>query len=346
MPHARSWHRVVVGATLQIQTRDTTDILATIQTLCVVHWARVTPYDILNWGDEHGLKFIEKTPGQFFCATGARDVVNALVSDTQGCAIFCDTPVESINKVGDAFVINNQFQSQSVIVASGGISFPSLGVSDIGYKIAKQFGHRIIPPRPALCGMATHVFPGDLSGISLNAEIVIQGHSVRDSMLITHFGIGGPAVYRASLYDISDGLMLNMCPEFDLEQILRDAKHSAGRKSVATILGQFIPGRVAKWATGDIARNIADYKNDELRQIVDKIQKLFIPGNDLRYHNMATAEVVHGGVDTESVSSKTMESALCPGLFFAGEVLDVAGDLGGFNLHWAWASGTVAGNNA
>ncbi len=308
--------------------------------------SRVRPGDILDWGVAHGLTFVEKAAGQFFCATGSGDVVDALVRDAQGCDIFYNTPLTDIKKPSNQFIINNQFQASSVIIATGGVSFPSLGVSDIGHKVAKQFGHKIIPCRPALCAMATHAFPSDLSGVALDAEITIQGNTVHDAMLLTHFGIGGPAVYRASLYDVCDGITINMCPGVDLGDVLRGAKQTDGKKSVATILGQYIPTRIAKWAAGDATRNIADYKNDELNQIANRIQRMFIAGGDLKYHNMSSAEVVRGGVDTSSVSSKTMESTLCPGLFFAGEVLDIAGDLGGFNLHWAWASGIVAGNNA
>ena len=163
-------------------------------------------------------------------------------------------------------------------------------------------------------------------------------------MLFTHFGIGGPAIYRATVRD-QDNLIINIAPDVDVFECLRNAKTSDGRKTVAGILSGILPVRVAKWICPD-TRHIADFRNDELAQIAGRINNIFISRKDIKLHNLASAEVVRGGVDTSQISSKTMESKLCPGLFFVGEVLDVAGDLGGFNLHWAWASGRVAGQNA
>ena len=169
---------------------------------------------------------------------------------------------------------------------------------------------------------------------------------MRDSLLFTHFGIGGPAAYRASLYDLSCGISINLVLDVDVFKELRDAKKTHGRKTVAGVLGQWMPARVAKWIVGADARNIADVRDAELETIARQTSCLQVAGNKIKYHSMASAEVVRGGVDTNQVSSKTMESRICPGLYFVGEVLDVAGDLGGFNLHWAWASGRVAGENA
>ena len=136
-----------------------------------------------------------------------------------------------------------------------------------------------------------------------------------------------------------------MAPGIDVYDVLRVAKKTAGRKSVASVLSDILPARVAKWVCPDV-RHIADYRDDDIRKIAQRVNNIIIPHNDIKLHGNISAEVVRGGVDTAKVSSKTMESKLCPGLFFAGEVLDIAGDLGGFNLHWAWASGRVAGQNA
>lgn len=308
---------------------------------------RITPHDILDWATNHNIQYIEKSPGQYFSVDGSEYVVNALVNDSHGAKLIMRTHVSGISHGNNLFHIitsNGEFYSKSVIIATGGVSFPALEVSDIGYKIAKHFGHKIIPVRPALCAIATNVFPTELAGISVNAEITIGHEKINDSLLITHFGIGGPAVYRATVRNL-DNIRINMMPNIDVYQILKDAKHTNGRRNVATILSNYLPNRIAKWLCND-ARNIADFKDCELKQIVSKITDINIPRDKIKLHGMQSAEVVRGGVDTNMISSKTMESKLQPGLFFAGEVLDIAGDLGGFNLHWAWVSGRVAGENA
>ena len=307
--------------------------------------SRVSPRDIIEWADAHNIKLTEKSAGQYFCVDGAGVVLNALMDDARGADFVYDTTVSKVEKNCDDFIVNGCV-AKSVVVATGGTSFGVFGVSDVGYKIAKQFGHKIIPVRPALCALSFVGASSDLAGVSLEALISIGKNTVRDSLLFTHFGIGGPAVYRASLYDLGNGISVNLLPDMDVAGALRNAKRTQGRKSVAGVLGQWLPARVAKWIAGDDTRNIADCKDSEIVQIAQRISQMSISGDKIKYHGMSSAEVVRGGVDTNTVSSKTMESKLCSGLFFAGEVLDVAGDLGGFNLHWAWASGRVAGENA
>lgn len=309
--------------------------------------ARVKPNDILNWARQNNIKWTEKSPGQYFCVDGANVIVDALMRNARGADIWTSTVVTGVGRNLTGFLIQSDqgdFAAQSVIVATGGISFSALGVSDIGYKIAKQFGHKIIPVRPALCAIATHVFASDLSGISVDTEICVGREKIRDYMLFTHFGVGGPAIYRATVRDFND-IIINMAPDTNIFDILRRAKTSNGRKSVAGILSETLPNKLAKWICSDTG-HIADYKDSELQKIAEKVNHVVIPRNDITLHGMPSAEVVRGGVDTSQISSKTMESMICPGLFFAGEVMDVAGDLGGFNLHWAWASGRVAGENA
>lgn len=309
--------------------------------------ARVKPNDILNWARQNNIKWTEKSPGRYFCVDGANVIVDALMHNARGADIWTSTVVTGVSRNLTGFLIQSDqgdFAAQSVIVATGGISFSALGVSDIGYKIAKQFGHKIIPVRPALCAIATHVFASDLSGISVDTEICIGREKIRDYMLFTHFGVGGPAIYRATVRDFND-IIINMAPDTNIFDILRRAKTSNGRKSVAGILSETLPNKLAKWICSDTG-HIADYKDSELQKIAEKVNHIVIPRNDITLHGMPSAEVVRGGVDTSQISSKTMESMICPGLFFAGEVIDVAGDLGGFNLHWAWASGRVAGENA
>lgn len=312
--------------------------------------SKVKPTDVLAWATKHNLQPIEeKTYGRFFCNAGANAVKNALLHDIKSEHIIYNTKVGEITKQDNVFHVlteNNTYYSKSVIVATGGTSFDSVGVSDAGYKIAKYFGHKIVPVRPALCAIKTKYFPPEFSGISVPVEISIEKNKIRDDMLFTYFGIGGPAAYRASLYDINSGIYINLLPDIDITNVLINAKSTNGRKTISGILSEYLPVRIAKWIVNEDKRRIADIKNDEIRHIANNIHKIFISKENIQYHTLKTAEVVRGGVSTDEVSSKTMESKLCKNLFFVGEVLDIAGDLGGFNLHWAWASGIVAGQFA
>ena len=312
--------------------------------------SRVTPADVLDWARRHNIKWTEKTPGQYFCATGAGDIVRALMADVGAGRIMQHVNVSDVQFADGFFSVTTNggtFKSTSVIIASGGITFPVLGVSDIGYKIAKLFGHRIVPIRPALCAIKTDMFSSDLAGISMPVDVSVAGEHFSDSLLFTHSGVGGPAIYRATVRNNDGDIIINLMPDIDAFELLRTARRAMGRKSVPTILSEHMPARLARWIARAVAdKNIADLRDITLRQIADRINKIVIPRGTYKYHGTPSAEVTRGGVATDAVSSKTMESKLQPGLFFAGEVLDIAGDLGGFNLHWAWASGTVAGQNA
>lgn len=306
-----------------------------------------SPSDMLDWAAEHNIKWVEKAPGQYFCADSASSMVNALTDWARGVAIYSNTTVRAVEKNGEVFTVRSTdgtFVAESVIVATGGTSFPVAGVSDIGFQIAKHFGHKIVPPRPALCAIVTDVFSHELAGTSMPVQITMGREKISDSMLFTHFGIGGPAIYRATVRDISNGIHINLMPECDAYELLRVAKQTCGRRSISAVLSEHMPNRVAR-IFGDQTRNIADYKDTELRQIAGRISDTFISSDKIKLYGMRGAEVMRGGVSATDISSKTMESALCQGLFFTGEVLDIAGDLGGFNLHWAWASGYVAGQN-
>ena len=304
--------------------------------------SRVTPDDILSWCKKHRLELEEKTTGRYFCADGAMAVVSALMNDAKQATIKYNTNITNIKKIDNLFIVND-FVAKSVIVATGGTSFATLGVSDAGMKIATGFGHKIVPVRPALCALKIAGAQSELAGISLDAEIKIGKKVLRDSMLITHFGIGGPLAYRASLYDLSNGFYLNLMPKVDVLQFLKDKKKQSGKKNLSSVLAEQLPQRIAKLIANKDGRNIADMPDKELEKIAQKISNYFVGGEKISWHGLSSAEVVRGGVDTREISSKTMESKLCSGLFFVGEVLDIAGDLGGFNLHWAWASGHIAG---
>ena len=311
--------------------------------------SRVSPTDILDWAKQHNIKLYQKTAGRYFCADGAQAVVQALIADAKGADFIMRTTVTGVTKSNDQFVVHTDgadYSAKSVIITTGGTSFGVLGVSDMGWKIAKSFGHRIIPVRPALCALDFSGAPSELAGVSVTATLTVGKASVTDDLLFTHRGFGGPGAYRISVMDMNDDLRVNFVPNTDVLALMRNSKRTDGRKSVATVLATYLPSRVAKWIAGDETRNIADIKDTDIVAIANRATKMVIPRAQIKYNSIASAEVVRGGIDTNEISSKTMESKLCQGLYFAGEVIDIAGDLGGFNLQWAWASGRVAGENA
>ncbi|MBN1324758.1 MAG: aminoacetone oxidase family FAD-binding enzyme [Alphaproteobacteria bacterium] len=309
--------------------------------------ALVKPSDILDWVKKHNLEYVEKAPGQFFCATTSSDIVSALNEDAQGADILLNTTVTNIEKQNNEFEVqtnDRNFNCKSIIIATGGVSYPALGVSDFGYIIAKKFGHKIIPIEPGLVGLKTQIFSSYLSGISMDVEIKTDKKTISDSLLFTHYGIGGPAAYRASLFDLNKDFHINFLPNLNVYDFLTKAKKTDGKKSLPTLLSIYLPARFAKLVCSDTNTNIADYKDSEISIVAKMVNDFIISGGTLKRLGLENAEVVKGGVSTEFISSKTMESKLCPGLFFAGEVMDITGDLGGFNLHFAFASGLTAGS--
>lgn len=304
-----------------------------------------TPQNILDWVKSHKIKFIEREPGRYFCKDSAQDILDALLHDIGDTEIKYETKVIGIEKPNDKFIVHTNsgdFGTNSVIVATGGLSYPHLGVSNIGHVIAKQFGHRIEPVRPALCAIKTKVFSSELAGISLPVEIKIGKNKISGDLLFTHFGIGGPVVYRATLFGTKE-MIINFAPDFDVFEFLKAAKQNSGKKTVANTLSEILPNKLAHFFCDD-TRHIADFRDSELKQIAVRINRFEI--NDATTIGFQSAEVTAGGISTDEISSKTMESKLCDGLYFTGEVIDITGDLGGFNLQWAFSSGLVAGLNA
>lgn len=307
--------------------------------------AQYKPTDTLNWVKSHNIKFYEKEPGRYFCQNSADDIVNALLDDIGNTEIKYSTEIIDIEKSDNVFTIKTNtgiFKSKSVVVATGGLSYSHLGVSNIGHIIAKKFGHKIEPVRPALCAIKTNAFNAELSGISVPAQIKIGKNIINDDLLFTHFGIGGPVAYRATLFG-EQNIIINFAPNTDIFELLKSTKTKNGKKSVQNIISEILPRNLARFLCDD-ARNIADIRDNELKIIANKINHFEI--NDAHAIGLQSAEVTAGGISTGKISSKTMESQLCGGLYFAGEVIDITGDLGGYNLQWAFSSGYVAGLNA
>jgi len=317
---------------------------------CKSALSRFTPNDVISLLKKHKISLHEKESGQLFCDTSASSVVKLLEAECRntGVEISLNCPVVEIRKDGD-FVITTQngvYRARSLVIATGGLSWPKIGASDLGFRIAEQFGINRIPPRPGLVPLIISSkergFFKDLSGISFNAAVSRGSISFSGSVLFTHRGLSGPAVLQISSYwDKGDILCVDLLPGTDTLDLLQSNRRS--RKEMHTLLSRFLPSRfIHAWCGKYLqTKPLCQFTEKELLEAARKLRAWQIePAGTEGY---VSAEVTVGGIDTHEVSSKTMESKKIPGLFFTGEVLDVTGHLGGYNLHWAWASGHAAG---
>ncbi len=317
---------------------------------CMSALARFTPRDIIGMLEEHGIGYYEKEKGQLFCRRSSAEVVRMLREECRrsGAEILLGCRIGEVRK-GAFFSVETSsgtMEAESLVLATGGLSHPELGASDWGFRIARQFGLGVVPPRPALVPFLfapedRDLF-GELSGISLDAEVRCGGKSFRGPVLFTHRGVSGPAILQASSY-WSDGeiLEIDLLPGRDASGILIENRQS--KRELRSLLGDYLPKRFAqRWAAAyRITKPVCRCSEKELREIARLLHHWEIRPKGTE--GFSSAEVTLGGIDTEELSSKTMEAKKVPGLYCIGEVVDVTGQLGGYNLHWAWASGHAAG---
>jgi predicted Rossmann fold flavoprotein len=311
--------------------------------------ARYTPADFIALVEKHHITFHEKTLGQLFCDRSAGDVVQMLETErlAAGVQIFTNCNIREIGRPGE-FVIrteSGEFRAPALVVATGGLSIPKLGATSLGYDLARQFGMKIRPTRPALVplilGTKDQADYCDLAGVSTEVVASAGSHSFREKMLITHRGLSGPAILQISSYwDSHLPLQIDLAPQLNVCDEIRTAKVrniAAARAALQAIL----PKRLAaRWMDLHAPQT---WSNQALDLIEQQVHNWVIePSGTEGYEK---AEVTAGGVDTNELSSKTMESRTIPGLFFIGEVVDVTGHLGGFNFQWAWSSGAAAGRS-
>jgi hypothetical protein len=317
--------------------------------------ARFTPSDIIAMVEKHGIRYHEKTLGQLFCDRSAHDIVTMLERECAevGVRTIVGAKVISVNRT-DQFQVhtpNTVFQSESVVVATGGLSIPKMGATELGYTLAEQFGLRIVECRP---GLVPLVFSAedrkqwcDLAGVS--AEVVAiagvrgQRRSFREKMLVTHRGLSGPAILQASSYwHPGETISVDLAP--DAHVLAPLLSRNARRDSAAAInaIRTTLPARMAeRWIS---IHQPDDWTNASLTMMEQKLHAWHLtPAGTEGY---AKAEVTVGGVDTAELDAKTMQSRKVAGLYFIGEVVDVTGWLGGYNFQWAWASGVSAGLSA
>jgi hypothetical protein len=313
--------------------------------------ARYTPADFIALVEKHGIAYHEKTLGQLFCDGPAQQIVTMLEAECRALGVRIQTNV-NVRQVSreNSFLLRaseNELCAESLVVATGGLSIPKMGATGFGYDLARQFGLKIAEPRPALVPLilnkddATHFC--DLAGVSAEVVASIGAQSFREKMLITHRGLSGPAVLQISSYwKPGQAVSLDLAPERELTAAMRDPK---ARRDLASAKAEFraaLPNRFAdRWLDVYPPQSWSNHALDELESHAHNWQ--IIPAGTEGY---AKAEVTAGGVDTNELSARTMESRKVPGLYFIGEVVDVTGHLGGFNFQWAWASGFNAGQAA
>ncbi|WP_440225691.1 NAD(P)/FAD-dependent oxidoreductase [Dokdonella sp. MW10] len=324
---------------------------------CKSALARYTPYDFLAMVDRHRIAWHEKDVGQLFCDESSKLVVRMLLDECEAAGVRVDTgcAVGAITRLDDgAYAVetaNGRVRATSLVVATGGLSIPSMGATGFGYTIAAQFGHRLLPTRAGLVpltlsGKHQERF-ADLSGIAFPVEVSCNGMSFRSDLLVTHRGLSGPAILQISSYwQPGDELVLDLLPGIDAEALLAEARAARPAAELRTVLADALPRRFAQrlcevWFE---SKPMRQYRESELRAIAAQLAAFRVVASGTEGYR--TAEVTLGGVDTDQLSSSTMQSKLAPGLFFIGEVVDVTGHLGGYNFQWAWASGHAAGEVA
>jgi predicted Rossmann fold flavoprotein len=310
--------------------------------------ARYTPQDFIALVKKHGIAFHEKKLGQLFCDGSSQQIVDLLLHECAAATIKINCEVKRIEKASIFTVETNlgTFTAESLVIASGGVSIPKMGATDFGYRVAQQFGLSLLTPKPALVPFT--LYPHDLqtfselSGISIDALVSLGKQRFRENILFTHRGLSGPAILQISSYwQPGQSVAINLLPDEKAENLLLAEQSSLANFS--TWLGNYLPQRFAKaWAMIQTeAKPLRQLNPKELRRLAEKIHHWHITPSGTE--GFAKAEVTCGGVDTNELSSQTMEARRVPGLYFIGEVVDVTGHLGGFNFQWAWASAQAAG---
>jgi hypothetical protein len=319
--------------------------------------ARYTPADFIALVEKHRIAYHEKELGQLFCDDSSKQIVRMLLDECQqaGARIETSCGVERVRRTGEGFSVitaRGEVHAQSLVVASGGLSIPSMGASGFGYELARQFGHVVLPVR---AGLVPLTLSGkhqeryqDLAGVALPVvDARVGKRSFRAGMLFTHRGISGPAILQISSYwQPGDDLRIDLLPEQDAGAWLASQRAARPAAELKNVLADLLPRRLAQrlcelWFE---SRPMRQYREAELANIGAQLHDWPMVASGTEGYR--TAEVTLGGVDTDGLSSSTMQSKLVPGLFFIGEVVDVTGWLGGYNFQWAWASGQAAGEVA
>ena len=326
---------------------------------CKSALSRYTQWDFIDLVAKHGIAYHEKTLGQLFCDNSSKDILNMLLEECRAVGVEIQTHVD-IEKVihQQLFQLTGKIADKAVsvscdslVIATGGLSIPSLGGSDFGYKLAKQFNHQILPLRAGLVPFTFtdgfKLLSEKLSGVSVPATISVGNQSFTENILFSHRGLSGPAVLQVSSYwKEGETVSVDLLPGIDASEFLLSKKSDQPKVLLRSILSQQLPRNLVLeletlWWPDLAGKPLAEINDQQLRQLAEKLNAWQLkPAGTEGYR---TAEVTLGGIDTNELSSKTMMSDRVDGLFFIGEVVDVTGHLGGFNFQWAWSSGFAAG---
>ncbi|MGC8121055.1 NAD(P)/FAD-dependent oxidoreductase [Marinobacter sp. VGCF2001] len=330
------------------------NFLSDNQHYCISALKRYTPQDFLDLVDRHGVEYEEKAPGQLFCRDSAKDILNVLLTECEwaGAEVRLKTEVRRVREISHGYQVvtgSGVLSCESLVVATGGLSIPTMGASGFGYELAKQFGLKVLPTRAGLVPftlqpeLKQQLAP--LSGVSCPVDAHCANQHFREPMLVTHRGLSGPAMLQvSSFWQPGDAVHINLLPARDIRDDLLQLRKDKPQSTLAHYLNQHLPKRFAQAFNELQGWNgpLQACRNQDIEQIANTLGNWTIkPGGTEGYR---TAEVTLGGIDTRQLSSKTMAVLERPNLFFIGEVVDVTGHLGGHNFQWAWASGVAAGN--
>jgi predicted Rossmann fold flavoprotein len=321
---------------------------------CKSALSRYTQWDFIELVKRHHIPFHEKTLGQLFCDQKSHDILNMLLLECEqsDVDIRLNAAIDKVEKESDHHfkVVSSRgsFHCQSLVVASGGLSIPTMGSSPFGYELAKEFGMKVWPTRAGLVPLTLHVEQKEklavLSGVAVETEVSNEHISFRESMLFTHRGLSGPSILQISSYwQAGEEITINLLPDMSALDMLKTAKQQQPQKKLKTILNEYLPRSFLDvMLLPSIAEmKLATISLQKLEEIARQLNAWRVLPNGTEGYR--TAEVTLGGVDCDAISSKTMAAIAIPGLYFIGEVLDVTGWLGGYNFQWAWSSGWVAG---
>ncbi len=329
------------------------NFISTNPHFCKSALARYKPAQFIDLVERHGIAWHEKELGQLFCDDSSKQIVKMLVDECTDAGVRIDTQcaVERVQQIDDGFLVDTalgRLRAPALVVATGGLSIPSMGATGFGYELARQFGHNVLATR---AGLVPLTLSGkhqerlcDLSGVALPVSASCNGQQFDNFMLVTHRGVSGPAILQISSYwQPGDELLLNLLPQDDGYTRLKALQAQRPAAELRTALAEIIPKRLADRLCEFMltSKPMRQYNDPELRHIAAQLQQWPLVASGTEGYR--TAEVTLGGVDTDELSSTTMQSKRVPGLYFIGEVVDVTGWLGGYNFQWAWASGHAAG---
>lgn len=317
---------------------------------CKSALAKYSAQDFVELVKSHRIEFYEKKLGQLFCRESARQIVEMLEREggRAKVKILTNCTVKNVRKDNLFEIETNQgnFTGESLVVATGGLSFPKIGATDFGYRIAEQFGLKVIPPQPSLVPLVFAKKSAEkyskLAGISIDAQISTGKNSFRENILFTHRGLSGPAILQISNYwQRRESVEIDLLPELDAFEILKENR--AGKQKLDNFLSKFLPNRFAEIfsAQNFSSKTLNQLNEPEIKKISEYLNRWSVEFAETEGYDKA--EVTLGGVSTDELSSQTMESNKISGLFFIGEIVDVTGWLGGYNFQWAWSSGFAAG---